>query len=373
MVYFALDPAKNKKPVGTINKWIESICDCDVTQICFLNKPYEHKLNYQMPPFKIGVLNEGKLKYKCEKIPSDFYERYKPIMDKKLSIERKGFKTKLLDQSEIFNTLRFTSKDESIYASALWFYFGAVSEVLENDFWKNFDETQHIFVAHGAPYISKEFNVERFFSCFLSIYMNMGANRQGFVFPNTYSPQVNFASACEQIPRIKKSLREEYKFAEFKQTEIHLSIKRFSKFYCIGTNELDKQNINQAFLSFTICLEIVFGEPDKVSDSIKKRVAVLLSGRSSETFAQKEDEIGKLYSSRSRYVHQGKDIESQDAVNMKLVCKEVFSAMIRLQCEESSHAEGFMKKWKGQLDFFASGFNTDADISESEFQKWGVF
>ena len=49
-------------------------------------------------------------------------------------------KTTCLDKVAVLELKR----DHAISSSGVWDYFDAVSEILENDFWKTFDETQDI-------------------------------------------------------------------------------------------------------------------------------------------------------------------------------------------------------------------------------------
>ena len=98
---------KEKKPIELINRLIEEIGPCNLTQYCVTSLPYNREWNYEMPPFHIGTLDVEKLKFDCSKIPSDFYERYKDdLPSPKFTIQRNITITilQLLKQNLVIST-----------------------------------------------------------------------------------------------------------------------------------------------------------------------------------------------------------------------------------------------------------------------------
>ena len=266
-------------------------------------------------------------------------------------------------------------RDHAISSSGVWPYFDAVSEILENDFWKTFDETQHILVALGGPYEAKENIRSLWYEMFLSIYSNSGSKRVGFVYPKKNLPTIDHAYSHVRIPRIIKSLREEYQFTDFTKSDLHQALKRFVKFYCLGVVGSSTDKTNEAFLHYAIGLEIIFsdGKRKDIQDCIRRRLAALLCKKSAAIFDEKDKQIKKLYNLRSEYVHEGNNIAPESVLELEAICKVVLDTMLRLQLEESNHTTGFIDNWNKKLDALASAFKADLDIPEERFRECGIF
>jgi len=376
---YALHPDKEKKPIELINGLIEEIGPCNLTQYCVTSLPYNREWNYEMPPFHIGTLDLEKLKFACSKIPSDFYERYKDdLPSTTFTIQRNISRVNLIPLSKFLYEISSSQLDpQKFFLNTLtgfrWAYFEAVSEVLAIEFWQDWDQRQQLSTALvGGQYISIA-KISRDIKGFFSVYRNLGVKREGFMFPIDASKYyVNLQSLHKTIPESLKILKDDYGISEFQDTEIHQILKSYCRFFCLGKNEWDNDKINEAFLNFMIGVEIALSEENGITKSLSQRAAVMLSHRKPEQFNFFEKSVEDLYKSRSRFVHNGKDISLENLELLSTICFAIFLVLLRLQKNNTNHDSGAIKKWHQRLDYLAGALRANKVMSEDEFRQCGI-
>ena len=183
---------------------------------------------------------------------------------------------------------------------------------------------------------------------------------------------VNFAGLHKVIPESLKILKDDYGISEFQDTEIHQILKSYCRFLCLGKNEWDNDKINEAFLNFMIGIEIALGEENGVTKSLSQRAAVILSHKKPKQFKFFEKSVEDLYASRSRFVHNGKDISLENLELLHKICFAILYVLLELQKENTNHDSGAIKKWHGRLDYLAGALRANKVMPEDEFKQCGI-
>jgi hypothetical protein len=101
----ALSPPNYGNVISRVNGIIAQVCDADVSlyYILFAGFPEEH--NFELPPFRLGPLRTEKLMYSCEKAESDYYSRYREMMQKAWAVQREPLKVRVFDIPPIRATI----------------------------------------------------------------------------------------------------------------------------------------------------------------------------------------------------------------------------------------------------------------------------
>ena len=134
-----------------------------------------------------------------------------------------------------------------------------------------------------------------------------------------------------KIPRVINSLRGEYGFTTFKDNDVHHSLRTFALFLSKARrHELDGR-IGEAFLHYVIALDLLFGEQESATCSVTKRAAVVVSRALGMTLPATLKLMNRLYGVRSKYVHRGIEMPSEEVRTVARVCTEVLFALLRFQ------------------------------------------
>jgi hypothetical protein len=113
-------------------------------------------------------------------------------------------------------------------------------------------------------------------------------------------------------------------------------------------------------------------EENGITKSLSQRAAVILSRKKPEQFNFFEKSVEDLYKSRSRFVHNGKDISLGNLELLSTICLAIFFVLLELQKKNTNHDSGAIKIWHQRLDYLASALRAKKVMSEDEFRQCGI-
>ena len=235
---FSIFPNRDKNPVAMFNTILNSITYADLTQIYVLPFPPPENYNFKFGSFSVGPIDLQKLAYRCKKADSDFYERYSKKLRGNLAFQRKVISVKLVNWPFFINKYKIHFKNNpgisAQFNDTLTTYFHIVSLDLFEDFWNTVLEEQHMTIAMGASYIDP-LTIQKYLSCSLiSIFLNIGEYQKGFVASDTAGIlSLDLVGTNKNIPEAEKRLKRDFNLEDFKDSEIHQTIKTFSRFIVI--------------------------------------------------------------------------------------------------------------------------------------------
>lgn len=365
--------------VRAINTVLSTVCVADVNLYFALMAELPEYHQYQITPFRLGRLRTDKLKWNCEKAGSDFFDRYRNILQRSWGVEREPKTTFVLDISEIrkkiFGTPIAVSAIEPWRAQA-WEslvngYFSHHNRALFDGFWEEFISAQDALLTMGGPFVDPRDFASVIQAMQIAVFLNFGSERGGFVAPAGHGPMaVDLANAHERIPTIVNALKDEFGFTHFNESPIHNSIKLFASFVARARRHQIAGRANESLLHYVIALELIFGERQSIQKSVSERVAVISFAASGKSFADHLSWVDKLYDVRSRYVHSGKGA-ADDALldRVRQVCEDCFRCLLRLQNQSPDQSENALAKWQGSLDYLAKGMIAGKTFDDAELRS----
>ena len=106
-----LMPPQTGDIISRLNKVLGLVGDADVSLYHILAVKFPEQYQFEIPPFTIGPLRAQKLRYKCERAESDFFERYRDMMANAWAIEREPLKVRVFDIPRIRELIFGSSLD----------------------------------------------------------------------------------------------------------------------------------------------------------------------------------------------------------------------------------------------------------------------
>jgi len=374
---FSLFPKRDEPPVITFNNILNSITSADLTQIYVLSLPPPDNFKFRFGSFSVGPIDMQKLEYRCKRAGSDYYERYANNLKGKLAFQRDVISVKLVNWSILMNenttylrnNLKIFNQLEDMFAT----YFHLVSEQAFLGFWDTFMDEQHMTVSMGATYIDPLL-LQKLLRCtYISIFLNLGKSKYGFVAPDMLAVlTLNLSDSDRVIPEAEKKLKDEYNFTKFNDSEIHQTIKTFSRFIYKAKGHFHANRTDESFLHYVIALDLVLGEKDSSNKSIMGRTAALVHKALSNSYDDQKLIIRKIYDQRSRYVHKGEQAEMRYIKDVEQICHQIMLCLLRVQQSKDNHYSGFVNKWLKDIDYISKGIEADKCISDNSMKDVGI-
>lgn len=231
-----------------------------------------------------------------------------------------------------------------------------------------FESVQELPVALGAPHVSAA-KSHILLAHQISIFMNFGLDKRGWVAPLGVMPTVEWANAHVRIPEVLARLSNEFGFNEFTSSEIHNVLRQYVRFVSRAKRYLADAQADNAFLHFIIALDLLFGEKQQSTATVTTRVAALVHRHFQVSYKDQVDRIRRLYDMRSRYVHSGISVDEQKISELKDICTAVLEYLLRFQCR----AEGTsFSQWQKDIDFLASALEAGRPGDPAVMQELGL-
>lgn len=374
---YCLHPAKANDPIGSLNEILSHISMADLSQyyIFPFSPPDGYELN--LGSFKFGLLDAEQLAYRCLKVKSDYFERYGEQLRGEFAIQRNVSKVKVIvwhslaEKFGIFTTQDTLTKDAGYHL--ILNYFEKISESYFNSFWSDIREEQLLVTAAGGAFIDERVFEQIIGAQKLSIFMNMGNLNFGYVVPlKTGFFTIDFARTDRKIPEMLKMLKEKFAFDQFRDYEIHRTLKMYAIFVSKARRDIQDGRFDEAFLNFVISLDLLLGDKRTTTDSIASRVAIITHGYFKQSFQEQRKLIQRIYDNRSQYVHGGLSVDQSLLNTVEEISKQVLFTLLRLNQKENSQSPNFLEIWFKKLDFLISAVQAGEEISKEKFENAGI-
>lgn len=379
LAYAALLRSASLSGVRAVNAVLSTICVADVNLYFALMAELPEYHQYQIAPFRLGRLRTDKLKWNCEKAQSDFFERYRTVLQRSWSVEREPKTTNILDISDIrkkiFSSPLALNNAEpwrlKAWESLVNGYFSHLNQALFISFWDEFITAQDALLTMGGPFVDPRDFASVIQAMQIAVFLNFGSERGGFVAPAGHGPiAVDLANAHERVPNIVSALKDEFEFTQFDASPLNNSIKLFASFVARARRHQISGRMNESLIHYVIALELIFGERQSIQKSVSERVAVILFSASGVSFNEHMSWVDGLYDTRSRYVHSGKTAGVDDALldRVRRACDDCFRCLLRLRKQSPDQSENALAKWLGSLDYLAKGMIAGKTFDDNELK-----
>ncbi|MBP6236517.1 MAG: hypothetical protein KA536_10260 [Saprospiraceae bacterium] len=350
---------KNEKTLINIDKVLSSLTTGSLNQFLIFNIPnngFDLKLN----EFIIGDIDYKKIEYSFERMGStDYHKKHSNTYRGKFGVSREYFQITLLNPVELHKIIN--NRD---YLDRLFdIYMGAISKEKQKEFYAKFEEEQSVINLLCDYYFDlKNYMLATGSGTFLSVIKNIGSNKKlGWVVPYNMKYVIELGS---KMPKdvIEQNLKK-YEFTSFGTNEIDFVFKNFLSFCSKAIKYRIEGRISESLLHYVIALDMVFGEKESSTQSVSQRVAFLVHNQLNIEFNSMVKEIKQYYDLRSKYVHQGIEINEAEGNRIREICVELFTVYLNLHKNKFTAKLNY-NQWLKKIDLGIAILNANENISD---------
>lgn len=358
---------KNEKTLHNINKLLSNLATGSLNQFLIFNFP-NNRFHLKFNEFFIGDIDSNKIEYYCERMgTTDFHKKYSNTLKNKFGVTREYFQITLLNLVELHKII--TKRD---YLDRLIdIYMLALSKEKQKEFYTKFDESQSIInLLCNDYYDLKNWILATGSGSFLSVFTNIGSNKKrGWVVPYNMMYNIELGS---KIPKdVIEQNSKKYEFTFFGNNEIDFVFKNFLSFCSKAVKYRSESRVSESILHYVIALDMVFGEKESSTQSVSQRVAFLVHNQLNIEFNSMVKEIKQYYDLRSKYVHQGIEINELEGNRIREICVELFTVYLNLHKNKFT-AELNSIQWLKKIDLGIAILNSNEKISDELMLKCGI-
>jgi hypothetical protein len=175
-----------------------------------------------------------------------------------------------------------------------------------------------------------------------------------------------------EINRTQAALREQFSFSGFGSSEVHQSLKSFSKLVVQARQLREKGATQEAFLACVIALESIFCDQDGLARSFSSRLAIVAAGPLRQKVAEVAKLTTKIYASRSKFVHKGTEVSDDHLEAVWPILGAALEALIRLQAKSPDKGQVSLESWLRKLDHLYSSIFANEIPPASKFIENGL-
>lgn len=361
--------------VACLNRYLDLITECKVFQTFLFPPSPPPDFKMTLGHFCIQLLDTDGLQYRCKRARSDYFTKYERRLHGRLSIDRNAFEVWVVDLFDNSNGSldHLWSKQnlKQTYESFIASYFELISRELERDFWSSFLEEQHVLIAAGAPYVDDRLLSQLAWTEMITVFLCVGAGNGGFVLPiESGWLTLNMGNADISVTAIQRMLEKEYDFKGIFQSDIHQTLRTYTRFMSKAERHVIDGRIDEGFLHYVISLDLLFGEKDSSTKSVSNRVSCLTHRALGKSFIDQLKQIQTIYDRRSKYVHEGQAISESAIDEIQAVCREVLWCLLRLQKDGQNVKD--VSGWLSMLDYFVAATEAGRPVDDRELRQCGI-
>jgi hypothetical protein len=367
IIYMLSFVRKNNETIKTINHILDKFTTADLNQFLVYpigNEGFDLKLN----GFNIGTIDSNKIGTYCKKFGTDYYSKYSDLLINKFGITRNYFSIKIVNTEILTNSV---VKYDHKYIEAMFSYFDEVSMVYQKNFYSKFAESQEILNFLCETYFDpNHWSIALHPTNFISIFLNIAKKKDlGWIVPKMQGVTLNLGSrlATEKLSELKTN----FGFIDFGNNEIDLVFKKFVSFCAKGSKFITENRISESFLHYVIALDLLLGDKDSNTSTVSNRTAFLIFKSQELDYDKAVKKVRGFYNKRSKYVHEGLEIDFEFIDRIREVCLTVFS--IYLQLNKTGQTQTLSTTaWLKRIDLGTALLEASEELTPEILSKCGV-
>lgn len=381
-LFLNLHPKENYTE-ESLYKVLDSITTSSVKLYFVLPKLKPWRFPSELSQFTFGPYSFGKMKLsdlrrECNNAKSDYFVRYERTLKDRLSITREFSRVSLIDWSPFQEERKFALKLfkdlEEQYVNMMNNYFEQMNYVLFDQFFRGIGEEQQISMVYGDTYLDERTLELVPGTNRIAVFRNVdGGGEYGFVQDIVNRDYVlEIAGIDRRLPETLSKLQDEFNLTEIGPSMIHQTLKSFSSFISKAKIRQWDGNLDEAFLHFMISLDLLLGGSDRLSESVSRRVAVLIGPNSQEGFSNQTQVMRRLYRERSKYVHEGVSPQENSLSEIEEICKGVLLCILHLQKDEDTRAGIDVSEWITNIDLIGATLEAGREPERELLESCGI-
>jgi len=360
-----------------VNDVLAKISAAELTQYAIFPFPaFPGTASFSLGPFTIGEANSARIKQRSTEAGSDYFQRWGGTLEGRYSIERARHKCVAFDALGYNKSIQatLTSSDLRLFQQLCDSYFSLLSAAYFESFWETLDEEQALPVSLEATFLPTR-ELRKFAGTdMVSIYERIAGRKSGWVAPAGMGIQsIDFNNADKRIPAVVEVLQNDFGFTDYGSNEFDRRLQLVARYVFRGRQRFYDEEYSDSFLQHVIAIDLVFGERRESVASVSSRVAVAVYRRLGVDVSSARKMVENLYDIRSRYVHDGIEIQQKHVAQIEVITRDVLYCMLRTRKQNPAFAnDGYLDKWLRTLDFVWSATEADQTVSEDDLSMAGI-
>jgi hypothetical protein len=369
-----LHPLYRADPISCLNNLIRSSARADLLQFFILPASAPRDFEVTVGSFRLGNLDVSKLNYWSQRAKSDFHVRYQYLFEfPRMTIQRSLRQISVIPFNLSGELGLRGDINAPAYQSLIVAYFDYIARHHWRAFWHAFVEEQSPLVAFGAPFIPDTPLRTLPSTTMVSVFVRIAGKPTGWVCPTNISfVALDFVSTDKRLVAAREELKTVYKFKSFSECESHQALRQFMLFLARAQRHASEGRISESFLHFIIALDLMFGGTEEIGRTVAKRVAAITYRALKADYEQIRKRVSDLYRLRSKYVHEGSEVNDENRNDVQRVCAEALRCFLRFQIYPESRRSGAVGSWLKRIDLIAAKIEAGEYPSDSELEANGV-
>lgn len=321
--------------------------------------------------FRLGALDGSKLVYRCKKAKSVRFETQAREMDGVKSIHSPNTKRTLVDWSDVCWRVR-SANIKQYGPTLLDYYHHYCSHIFATAMWSELEDAWLLPQALGLH----EFNIRDFERMpggnTWTILSGLGPSAVHSWIGTTANEEFIKLVDLNKTGAAVTRLADRHHFSLLPKSSLFPLIRSVSRSLVRSTSHMVGGRVDESFLFLIIAIEQVFSEKQNTTQAVVSRTSLVTHQFLKLNFQDAQKKVGRLYDSRSKLVHAGVSVTTEDLLDANDLGEAVLKCLLRLACGPHAQEKTLHESWLKRLDYFIAGIEAGKPPSDADLIENGI-
>lgn len=359
--------------VSILKEARDTVRSADVIQIHMLPREVssEWSGSLEWGGFRLGALDGSKLVYRCKKAKSVRFEALAREMDGVKSIQSPITKRSLMDWSDVCWRVR-SSNIKRYGPTLLEYYHHYCSRIFAKTMWSDLEDAWLLPQALGLH----QFDIRDFERMpggnTWTILSGLGPSSAHSWIGTTANEDLIKLVDLERTGAAVTRLANRYRFGTLPNSSLFPLIRGVSRSLVRSTSHMIGGRVDESFLFLIIAIEQVFSEKKNTTQAVVSRTSLVTHLFLKLSYQETEKKVGRIYDVRSRLVHGGISVTTEDLLEANDLGEAVLKCLLRLANSAYAQDNNLHEAWLKRLDYLIAGIEAGKPPSDADLIENGI-
>lgn len=321
--------------------------------------------------FRFESLDSSKIVYRCKKAKSDRFERQARGLDGVPSIHSPVLKQLMLDWSDVCWRVK-SSNIKKFGPVLLEHYYQLCAKAYTEQMWEKLEDAWLIPQALGLHFFDlatlKNMPGGNTWTCISGLGLLSAISWMG----TSFNAEVIRSLDLQQLEKSVKHLSTRYKFEVVEDSSLHPLVRSVSRSLVRSSSHMIGGRKDESFLFLIIAIEQVFSEKQNTTQAVASRTALIAHRFLKLEYYATERKVERLYDVRSKLVHKGINVTTEDLMEANDLGEIVLKCLLRLACGSHAQDKNLHESWLKRLDYLVAGIEAGKPPSDADLIENGI-
>ena len=372
----ALGSAK-ADPIDVVNSIIQSISATRITQWAVLINPATGADQYCFGDFVYGGVESEKLRLRCERAGSDYFDRYGHECRGKRSILRETSEVKTVSINEIRPPFPPDTSREMLMYRISDDYFGNLADAEQRRFLEDMDRQQAIYGAVGLGTVPAE-SLRRMAALtkWITVF-DRKSRGNGWVVPNNTFFEIS-STEPKALSDGHRAITAALRLEDWGKKPLDSTIQAYCQYLAAAQIHEADGHVEESLLHLVFALDLLLGGKagESLTTILADRVAILTHLSLKRSQVEISNFVKECYDMRSGYAHRGERgrLEGLTARKDELmqVARGVLGAACFARHQPWAQSDDARTPWLARIDVLRAKQAAGMALQETEFVALGL-